>query len=449
VSTTEQCLEAIANHDGALHAFLHVDRDAAKKPATQGPLAGMPIAIKDLIHVEGMPTTAGSQILKGFLPPFSATVVERLRSAGAVLLGKTNLDEFGMGSSTENSGYGPTKNPYALDRVPGGSSGGSAAAVAAGMCTAALGTDTGGSIRLPASFCNLVGLRPTYGRVSRWGVVAFASSLDQVGPMARTVDVCEQVFNVICGEDPKDSTCARVAKPTASTRSVSGLKVGLPREYFGGGLDPEVEATLRAAAKAYEKLGATLVDVSLPHTKAALATYYLLAPSEASSNLARYDGVRYGHRAAGVKDLREMYEKTRAEGFGAEVKRRIMLGTFALSAGYYDAYYVKAQRVRTLVRRDFDTALGQVDVLLAPVSPVPPFKLGEVTTPMALYLMDIFTIPSALAGLPGLSVPAGFTKSGLPIGLQLIGKPFAESDLFSVARAYEREHRWHERRPTL
>ncbi len=430
-----------------VRAFLHVDRAAAGSGS--GALAGMPVAIKDLIHVEGMPTTAGSKILQGFMPPFSATVVERLRSAGAVLVGKTNLDEFGMGSSCENSAFGPTMNPYDLKRTPGGSSGGSAAAVAAGMCEAALGTDTGGSIRLPAAFCNLVGLRPTYGRVSRWGSVAFASSLDQIGPMARTVDVCERVFQVIAGPDERDATSARVPPPRRADVSLKGLKIGLPREYFGEGLDGEVEKAVRAAASWYEQQGAKLIEVSLPHTKPALATYYLLAPSEASSNLARYDGVRFGHRADGVKGLRELYERTRSEGFGAEVKRRIMLGTFALSAGYYDAYYVKAQRVRTLVRRDFDAALQAADVLLTPVSPVPPFELGALKSPMALYLMDVFTIPSALAGLPGLSVPGGFTASGLPIGLQLIGRPFAEGELFSIARAYEQQHAWHQRAPAL
>jgi aspartyl-tRNA(Asn)/glutamyl-tRNA(Gln) amidotransferase subunit A len=394
-----------------------------------------------------MPTTAGSKILEGFVPPFDATVVERLKSAGAVLLGKLNLDQFGMGSSTENSAFGPTKNPYDLTRTPGGSSGGSAAAIAADLCRSALGTDTGGSIRLPASFCNIVGLRPTYGRVSRWGVVAFASSLDQVGPMARTVDECEALFHVIQGPDARDATSAHVEPAQRVDGDVKGLKLGLPREYFGEGLDQEVEAAVREAAREFEKRGATLVDVSLPHTAFALATYYLLAPSEASSNLARYDGVRFGHRASGTKGLREMYERTRSEGFGAEVKRRIMLGTFALSAGYYDAYYLKAQKVRTLVRRDFDAALQKVDALLTPVSPVPPFKLGEVSTPMALYLMDVFTIPSALAGLPALAVPGGFTKGGLPIGLQLIGRPFDEGGLFRLGRSYEREHPWHERRP--
>ena len=448
MSAVAQALSRIDALDARVHAFLHVDRAAA--PRADGPLSGMPVGIKDLIHVEGMPTTAGSKILSGFKPPFSATVVERLLAAGAAIVGKLNLDEFGMGSSTENSAFGPTRNPYDLSRTPGGSSGGSAAAVAAGMCTAALGTDTGGSIRLPAAFCNLAGLRPTDGRVSRWGSVAFASSLDQIGPLARTLADCERVFQVIAGPDPRDATCAQVpVAPPIAEAKLQGLKLGLPREYFGEGLDPEVEAAVRAAAKAYEKLGAKLVEVSLPHTKHALATYYLLAPSEASSNLARYDGVRFGHRAQGVKGLRELYDRSRAEGFGPEVKRRIMLGTFALSAGYYDAYYLKAQKVRTLVRRDFDSALAQADLLLTPVSPVPPFELGAVTSPMALYLMDVFTIPSALAGLPALSVPGGFTASGLPIGLQLIGRPFQESELFAVGRAYEREQPWHQRAPVL
>ncbi len=458
VETTRACLKAITERDPQLHAFLHVDEPGAlaaaaasdarrSSGAALGPLDGVPLGIKDLIHVEGQPTTAGSKILEGFVPPFDATVISKLKAAGAVLLGKLNLDAFGMGSSTENSAFGPSRNPYDVTRTPGGSSGGSAAAVAAGLCFGALGTDTGGSIRQPASFCNLVGLRPTYGRVSRWGVVSFASSLDQVGPMARTVDDCEVLFGAITGPDDKDATSARVAAPVRQDADVRGLKLGVPKEYFGEGIEPEVERAVREAARAYEKLGATVVEVSLPHTHHALATYYLLAPSEASSNLARYDGVRFGHRATGAKGLREMYERTRSEGFGAEVKRRIMLGTFALSAGYYDAYYVKAQKVRTLVRRDFDVALTQVDALLTPVAPTPAFKLGEVSTPMALYLMDVFTIPSALAGLPGLAVPGGFTSGGLPIGLQLIGKPFDESGLFRIARAYEREHPWHTRRP--
>jgi aspartyl-tRNA(Asn)/glutamyl-tRNA(Gln) amidotransferase subunit A len=453
-----ECLERIKERDRALHAYLHVDEQGALAAAQAsearhkagrplGPLDGVPVGIKDLIHVEGMPTTAGSKILEGFVPPFDATVVEKLKAAGAVLLGKLNCDAFGMGSSTENSGFGPTKNPYDLTRTPGGSSGGSSAAVVAGLCEVALGTDTGGSIRLPAAFCNIVGLRPTYGRVSRWGAVAFASSLDQIGPMARTADACEALFHVIAGPDARDATSAHVPAPKRDDGAIAGLRLGLPREYFGEGLQPEVEGAVREAARAYEKLGARIVDVSLPHTQHALATYYLLAPSEASSNLARYDGVRFGHRAAHAKGLREMYERSRSEGFGAEVKRRIMLGTFALSAGYYDAYYLKAQKVRTLVRRDFDAALSHVDALLTPVSPVPPFKLGEVSTPMALYLMDVYTIPSALAGLPGLALPGGFTQGGLPIGLQLIGKPFDEGGLFKLARAYEREHPWHERRP--
>ena len=448
MSTTAQSLSRIEKLDAQLHAFLHVNRNA--KTAQSGPLAGMPIGIKDLIHVEGMPTTAGSKILKGFVPPFSATVVERLVAAGAVIVGKLNLDEFGMGSSTENSAFGPTRNPYALDRTAGGSSGGSAAAVAAGMCDAALGTDTGGSIRLPASFCNLAALRPTYGRVSRWGVVSFASSLDQVGPMARSLQTCEALFQCIAGADARDMTCAqnKVAPPLEKI-VLKGKRIGLPTEYFGAGLTPEVEKLVRDAAHAYEKLGCELVEVSLPHTRYALSAYYLLAPSEASSNLARYDGVRFGHRASDVKNLNDMYERSRAEGFGPEVKRRIMLGTFALSAGYYDAYYLKAQKVRTLVRRDFESVFEKVDVVLSPVCPVPAFKLGEVTSPMDLYKMDVLTIPSALAGIPALSVPAGFTSDGLPVGMQLMGRPFQESELFAFGRAYEADYPWFQREPAL
>jgi aspartyl-tRNA(Asn)/glutamyl-tRNA(Gln) amidotransferase subunit A len=371
-------------------------------------------------------------------------VVGLLKKAGLPIVGKLNLDEFAMGSSNESSAYGPTHNPWALDRTPGGSSGGSAAAVAAREVFGSMGTDTGGSIRQPAAFTNLVGIKPTYGRVSRYGVIAYASSLDQVGPMARTVADTAALLQLIAQHDPLDSTSAPVEAPSYSEDlegGVRGLKLGVPREYFIEGMDPEVEATVRQAMAAYERLGATLVEVSLPHTKYALATYYLLAPAEASSNLARYDGVRYGLRAKDAKGLREMYGQSRERGFGSEVKRRIMLGTYALSAGYYDAYYLRAQKVRTLIRQDFTKAFEQVDAILSPASPVPPFKLGEKTdNPLSMYLMDVFTLPCNLAGLPGLSLPCGFTKSNLPIGLQILGKPFDEARLLRIARAFEREH---------
>jgi aspartyl-tRNA(Asn)/glutamyl-tRNA(Gln) amidotransferase subunit A len=389
-------------------------------------------------------TTAGSRILEGFIPPYDSTVVGLLKQAGLPIVGKLNMDEFAMGSSNEGSAYGPTHNPWALDRTPGGSSGGSAAAVAAREVFGALGTDTGGSIRQPAAFTNLVGIKPTYGRVSRYGVIAYASSLDQVGPMARTVADTAALLQLIARHDPLDSTSAPVETPDYQQDlegGVRGLRLGVPREYFIEGMDPEVEATVRQAMAAYERQGATLVEVSLPHTKYALATYYLLAPAEASSNLARYDGVRYGLRAKDAKGLREMYGQSRDRGFGAEVKRRIMLGTYALSAGYYDAYYLRAQKVRTLIRQDFTKAYEQVDAILSPASPVPPFKLGEKTdNPLSMYLMDVFTLPCNLAGLPGLSLPCGFTKSNLPIGLQILGKPFDEARLLRIARAFEREH---------
>jgi aspartyl-tRNA(Asn)/glutamyl-tRNA(Gln) amidotransferase subunit A len=389
-------------------------------------------------------TTAGSRILQGFVPPYDATVVRLLKEAGLPILGKLNMDEFAMGSSNESSAYGPTHNPWDVTRTPGGSSGGSAAAVAAREVFGSLGTDTGGSIRQPAALTNTVGLKPTYGRVSRFGVIAYASSLDAPGPMARTVADTAALLQVIARHDPRDSTSATVDVPDYLADlegGVAGLRLGVPREYFIEGMDPEVAASVRAAMAAYEKLGATLVDVSLPHTKHALATYYLIAPAEASANLARYDGIRYGQRAKDAKGLKELYGQTRARGFGAEVKRRIMLGTYALSAGYYDAYYLKAQKVRTLIRQDFERAFQQVDAVLSPTSPVPAFKLGEkVADPLSMYLMDVFTLPCNLAGLPGLSLPCGFTQAGLPIGLQILGKPFDEARLLRIARAFEREH---------
>ena len=453
VEATQACLDRIAAVDGKVKAFLRVDpegsllaarasdaRRAAGKPLSA--LDGVPVAVKDLFCTTDLPTTAGSKILEGFVSPYDATVVARLRSAGLPLLGKLNLDEFAMGSSNENSAFFPTHNPYDLTRSPGGSSGGSAAAVAANEVFGALGTDTGGSIRQPAAMTGVVGLKPTWGRVSRYGVVAFASSLDQVGPLTRTVGDAAALLQVIAGADPHDSTCARVPVPDYAAGlegGVKGLKLGVPSEYFQAGLAPEVEAAVRSAIQTYQRLGATIVEVSLPHTKYALATYYLLASAEASSNLGRYDGVRFGHRSKDSGNLQAMYEKSRAEGFGAEVKRRILLGTFALASGYYDAYYLKAQKVRTLIRRDFDQALGQVDALISATSPVPPFKLGEKSEPLQMYLMDVLTLPGSLAGVPGISVPCGFTSSRLPIGLQLLGRPFEEAALLRIARAFERE----------
>jgi aspartyl-tRNA(Asn)/glutamyl-tRNA(Gln) amidotransferase subunit A len=425
-------------------------RRAAGDPL--GALAGVPVGVKDMICTRGLATTAASKMLAGFVPPYDAAVVERLRGADAVIVGKLNQDEFAMGSSSENSALHPVKNPWDLTRVPGGSSGGSAAAVADGMVPLSLGTDTGGSIRQPASFCGVVGLKPTYGRVSRWGVIAFASSLDQVGPLARDVAGVAAALQVLAGHDRRDSTSIPEAPPdyaAALGRDVAGLRVGVPKEYFTAGLDPAVEERTRAALATLESLGATLVEVSLPHTRYAVATYYLVATAEASSNLARYDGVRYGHRASeGVTDLASLYERSRAEGFGAEVKRRIILGTYALSSGYYDAYYRKAQQVRTLIARDFAAAFADVDVLAAPTSPVTAFRLGErVADPLQMYLMDIFTIPASLAGLPCLSQPCGYDAGGLPVGLQLIGPALSEARLLAVAHAYEGATDWLARRP--
>lgn len=425
---------------GAMAAAMASDERRARGAAL-GPLDGVPVALKDNILTEGVVTTAGSKMLADFTPPYDATVTARLKAAGAVNIGKTNLDEFGMGSSTVNSAFKPTKNPFDPSRTPGGSSGGSAAAVAAGIVGGALGTDTGGSIRQPASFTGLVGLKPTYGRVSRAGVIAYASSLDQVGPLAHTVEDAALLLEAIEGFDANDSTSSD-AKKTAwrdTLRSgVTGLRIGLPREYFVDGMDAEVDSSVRAAAKRLEALGASVVDISLPHTKYALATYYVIAPCEASSNLGRYDGVRYGHRAADVKALKELYERSRSEGFGPEVKRRIMLGTFALSSGYYDAYYRKAQQVRTLITRDFEQAFQSVDIVLSATSPVLPWRLDEkLDDPLAMYLMDVLTLPCSLAGLPGLSMPSGVSASGLPIGLQLLGRRFDEATLLRTAFALE------------
>ncbi len=464
VEATRASLRRIEQVDPQVRAYLRTDpqgalaaaeasdaRRRAGNPA--GPLDGVPIALKDIFCTRGLETTSGSKILQGFIPPYDATVVTRLREAGLPILGKLNQDEFAMGSSTESSAFHPTHNPWDLSRTPGGSSGGSSAAVAAREAFGALGTDTGGSIRQPAALTNTVGLKPTYGRVSRYGVIAFASSLDQVGPMTRTVADCAALLQLICGRDPLDATSAPVEVPDFGQElegGVKGMKLGLPREYFVEGMDPEVAASVRAAAESYRKLGAEIVDISLPHSRHALAAYYLIAPAEASSNLARYDGIRFGLRAKGAHSLGELYSQTRDQGFGAEVKRRIMLGTYALSAGYYDAYYLKAQKVRTLIRGDFDRAFAQVDAILSPTAPTPAFKLGEKSgDPLAMYLMDVLTLPCNLAGLPGMSIPCGFTRSGLPIGLQLLGRHFDEARLLRIARAFEREHDFSARRPPL
>jgi aspartyl-tRNA(Asn)/glutamyl-tRNA(Gln) amidotransferase subunit A len=421
-----------------------------------GPLEGIPVGLKDVISVRGQPLTASSRMLEGFVSPYDSTVTEKLKAAGAICWGRLNLDEFAMGSSTENSAFGATANPWDLERVPGGSSGGSAAAVAAGEATAALGSDTGGSIRQPAALCNVVGLKPTYGRVSRYGLIAFASSLDQIGPFARSVGDAATLLGVISGHDRRDSTSVDLGVPDYG-RAVADLRksgrrwrLGIPKEYFGEGLDPEVGSAVQAAIDEYRKLGAEIREVSLPHTKYAVGAYYIIATAECSSNLARYDGVRYGHRSKDAHDALDLYFKSRAEGFGAEVKRRIILGTYVLSSGYYDAYYLRAQKVRTLIRRDFLEAYKHVDAIVTPTSPTPAFRKGEkAANPLAMYLNDIYTIGVNLAGLPGISVPCGFTRGGLPIGLQVIGQPFKEAELLAVAGAYEETNDWRSRHPAL
>ncbi|MFZ9682740.1 MAG: Asp-tRNA(Asn)/Glu-tRNA(Gln) amidotransferase subunit GatA [Cephaloticoccus sp.] len=417
-----------------------------------GPLDGIPIGLKDVIAVRDQPLTASSRMLANFVSPYDATVTQRLKSAGAVLWGRLNLDEFAMGSSTENSATQPTANPWDLACVPGGSSGGSAAALAAGEAIVTLGSDTGGSIRQPASLCGVVGLKPTYGLVSRYGLIAFASSLDQIGPFTRTVEDAALVLQVIAGHDERDSTSFRTEIPdyrAALAAKRGPWKLGMPKEYFGEGLDPEVGAAVERAVAFYREQGCEIVEVSLPHTRYCLDAYYVIATAEASSNLARYDGIRYGHRAKQAADVVDLYFQSRAEGFGEEVKRRIILGTYVLSSGYYDAYYLRAQKVRTLIRQDFLNAYQHVDALITPTSPTPAFQRGAKADPLALYLCDIYTIGVNLAGLPAISVPCGFTSAGLPIGLQLIGQPFAEADLLAVAAAYERGHDWHQRRPRL
>ncbi|MBM4422953.1 MAG: Asp-tRNA(Asn)/Glu-tRNA(Gln) amidotransferase subunit GatA [Chloroflexi bacterium] len=460
VALTEAMLQRIEAHNPALNAFLSVTADAALESARQAdarirsgaasPLTGVPIALKDVICVKGLPTTAGSLILKGYRPPYNAAVVEKLSSAGAVILGKTNLDEFAMGSSTENSAYGPTRNPWDMSRVPGGSSGGSAAAVAARLAFGALGTDTGGSVRQPAALCGVVGLKPSYGRVSRYGLIAFGSSLDQIGVFGRTAEDAAVLIETIAGHDPRDGTSMPTPVPNyraVLSRPLHGLRVGLPKEYFVSGVQADVSAGVNAAVKVLESLGATAREVTLPHTDLALSTYYIIAPAEASANLARFDGVRFGPRAE-ADSMWDEYRRTRGAGFGPEVKRRIMLGAYALSTGYYDAYYLQAQKVRTLIKADFDAAFNDVDVIACPTSPTTAFKIGEkVDDPLAMYLADVFTLPGSLAGIAGLSVNCGFDGDGLPIGLQLLGPAFTEERLLRVAHQYQQATEWHKRQP--
>ena len=463
-AVTESVLSRIQVVDDRVKAYITVTEDAARAQAAAADkrlaakdagsmMLGIPVAIKDNMCTAGIRTTCASKILGNFIPPYDATVVRRLKQAGSVICGKPNLDEFAMGSSTENSGFHITRNPWNLECIPGGSSGGSAAAVAAGECIASLGSDTGGSIRQPAACCGVVGLKPTYGRVSRYGLVAFASSLDQIGPITKDVTDAAVLMNVIAGHDPADSTSANIAVPdftAALQKDVKGMKIGIPKEYFIEGMDPEVNTSVRNAVKTLEGLGATVKEVTLPHTAYAVATYYILATSEASSNLARYDGVKYGVRAGNAKDLLDMYMKSRSQGFGPEVKRRIMLGTYALSAGYYDAYYKKGQQVRTLIKRDFDEAFKSVDIIATPTAPTAAFKIGEKSAdPLQMYLSDIFTISVNLAGIPGISIPCGFTKNDLPIGLQLLGRHFDEETILHASFAYEQATDWHMRRARI
>jgi aspartyl-tRNA(Asn)/glutamyl-tRNA(Gln) amidotransferase subunit A len=463
---TQSCLNQIARVDGQIHAFISHDAadalaqaDAADKLISQGsngtsrPLLGIPIAVKDVLAVKNQPLNCGSKILGKFISPYDATAIEKLKSSGAIVFGRLNMDEFAMGSSTENSAFGVTRNPWDTTRIPGGSSGGSAAAVAADECIASLGSDTGGSIRQPAALCGCVGLKPTYGRISRYGLVAFASSLDQIGPFTKTVSDAATLLGVLSGVDSRDSTSVPAPVPNYSAaldEKIRGLKLGLPKEYMIGGLDPEIKSAVDTAVKQYEKLGAEIVEISLPHTDYAVATYYIIATAEASANLARFDGIRYGARVDGA-DPTELYAKTRGTGFGPEVKRRIILGTYVLSSGYYDAYYLRAQKVRTLIRNDFLKAFKTVDAIVTPTTPTAAFKLGEKSDdPLQMYLSDIFTISCNLAGICGISLPCGFTKSPkLPVGLQLLGKPFGEETLLKLAHAYEQSTAWHREKPVL
>ncbi len=461
---TEVIFQRIKSVESKVQAYVHLTKDIALSQALEAdkkiaaghdaPLLGIPIALKDLICMQGARTTCSSKMLDNFIAPYDATVVDRLKKAGAVIVGKTNMDEFAMGSSTENSWHHPTMNPWDLSRVPGGSSGGSAAAVAAHECLAALGSDTGGSIRQPANFCGVTGLKPTYGRVSRFGLVAFASSLDQIGPITKTVTDSALIMNVIAGKDPKDSTSASIEIPdfmNGLERNLSGLKIGIPREYFTSGIDPEVEVSIQEAIKTLESLGMEKVEISLPHLQYSVATYYIIACAEASANLSRYDGVRYGYRSKNSDNLLEMYMNSRQEGFGEEVKRRIMLGTFVLSAGYYDAYYLKGQKVRTLIKQDFENAFNQCDVIIAPNSPITAFKLKErLNDPIKMYLSDIYTLSANLAGVPGISIPCGISKkNGMPIGIQLMSKHFDEESLIAVGHQFQLNTDHHLKQPSL
>jgi aspartyl-tRNA(Asn)/glutamyl-tRNA(Gln) amidotransferase subunit A len=465
--SSRDLMEAVVDRttqlEPTLHAFLHLDLDSALAQAEAadqqagedtGALNGIPIAIKDVLAVAGMPATAGSKILEGFIPPYTASAVDRLRQAGAIIIGKTNTDEFAMGSSTENSAYGLTRNPWDTSRVPGGSSGGSAAAVAARMVPVALGTDTGGSVRQPASFCGVTGLKPTYGRVSRYGLIAFGSSLDCVGALGPSVEDVAEIFTIMAGHDPLDATCSPEPVPalqlvTSGSHPLQGLRIGVPQEYFIAGLQPEVQQATQAAIAQLQSLGAEACEISLPHTEYALPVYYILAPAEASANLARFDGIRYGPRAQ-AGSLSEVFFKTRGERFGEEVLRRIMLGTYALSAGYYEAYYGQAQKVRTLIRQDFEAAFEKVDVIACPSTPTTAFKIGaHENDPLAMYLEDIFTLPASLAGIPGISFPVGFDGAGLPVGMQLLAPRMREDVLLRATHAYQQTTDWHRRQPDL
>ncbi|MCY4402710.1 MAG: Asp-tRNA(Asn)/Glu-tRNA(Gln) amidotransferase subunit GatA [Candidatus Poribacteria bacterium] len=464
VELTESVFERIEEVEPQVKGYLTLTKEIALQQANaadigfqngdeMSPLAGIPIAIKDVICTKDVRTTCASKILNNFVPPYDATVMTKLHQQGVVMIGKTNMDEFAMGSSTENSAYQITHNPWDLDTIPGGSSGGSAAVVAADTAICSLGSDTGGSIRQPAALCGVVGMKPTYGRISRYGLIAFASSLDQIGPFTKDVTDCAIVLNALCGKDEMDSTSVNVPVPDFTQsliNDIQGLKIGVPEEYFTEGLDTEVADKVQEAISKLESLGASIINISLPHTEYAIATYYIIAPAEASANLARFDGVRYGYRTEDPVDLIGMYKKTRSKGFGEEVKRRIMLGTFALSTGYQDAYYKKAQKVRTLIKSDFDAAFEQVDVIATPTSPTPAFKIGERTAdPLQMYLCDVMTTPASQAGLPGISVPCGFVENGLPVGLQLLAAPFAEESILRVAYTYQQNTEYHLQKPVI